>query len=113
MSSTRFSHFRRPQVRVALSLLALLATSVVSACSSSSPAVSTVGASASTASTLRLGYFANLTHATAVLGVKDGYFAKALAGMEALSRNGLRYPFPPWGIQQDVRAGMAVSYSNV
>jgi uncharacterized protein (DUF169 family) len=38
------------------------------------------------------------------------YMAKALAGMEALGRNGLRYPFPPWGIQQDVRAGMAVSY---
>lgn len=36
--------------------------------------------------------------------------AKALAGMEALSRNGLRYPFPAYGLQQDVRAGMAVSY---
>ncbi len=32
------------------------------------------------------------------------------AGMEALSKNGLRYPFPQYGIQQDVRAGMAVSY---
>ena len=36
--------------------------------------------------------------------------AKAIAGMEALSKNGLRYPFPQYGIQQDVRAGMAVSY---
>jgi uncharacterized protein (DUF169 family) len=36
--------------------------------------------------------------------------AKALDGMRALSRNGLRYPFPQYGIQQDVRAGMAVSY---
>jgi hypothetical protein len=36
--------------------------------------------------------------------------AKAIAGMEALARNGLRYPFPQYGIQQDVRAGMAVSY---
>src|SRR6185312_9533019 len=35
---------------------------------------------------------------------------QAIAGMEALSRNGLRYPFPQYGIQQDVRAGMAVSY---
>lgn len=35
---------------------------------------------------------------------------KALAGMQALSRNGLRYPFPPYGIQQDVREGLAVSY---
>ena len=36
--------------------------------------------------------------------------AKALEGMRALSKNGLRYPFPQYGIQQDVRAGMAVSY---
>lgn len=35
---------------------------------------------------------------------------KALKGIAALSRNGLRYPFPQYGIQQDVRAGMAVSY---
>jgi uncharacterized protein (DUF169 family) len=37
---------------------------------------------------------------------------KAIAGMEALARNGLRYPFPQYGIQQDVRAGMAVSYPS-
>lgn len=35
---------------------------------------------------------------------------QAIAGMEALSKNGLRYPFPQYGIQQDVRAGMAASY---
>ena len=35
---------------------------------------------------------------------------KAIAGMEALAKNGLRYPFPQYGVQQDVRAGMAVSY---
>src|ERR1700747_1275774 len=35
---------------------------------------------------------------------------KSIAGMEALAKNGLRYPFPQYGIQQDVRAGMAVSY---
>ena len=34
----------------------------------------------------------------------------AIDGMEALAKNGLRYPFPQYGIQQDVRAGMAVSY---
>jgi uncharacterized protein (DUF169 family) len=34
----------------------------------------------------------------------------ALAGMEALAGNGLRYPFAQYGLQQDVRAGMAVSY---
>ncbi len=36
--------------------------------------------------------------------------AKALDGMRALARNGLRYPFASYGIQADVRAGMAVSY---
>ena len=35
---------------------------------------------------------------------------KAVAGMEALAKNGFRYPFAQYGIQQDVRAGMAVSY---
>ena len=35
---------------------------------------------------------------------------KAIAGMKALTRNGFRYPFAQYGIQQDVRAGMAVSY---
>lgn len=35
---------------------------------------------------------------------------KAIDGMRALSRNGFRYPFSQYGIQQDVRAGMAVSY---
>jgi uncharacterized protein (DUF169 family) len=38
--------------------------------------------------------------------------AKALAGMQALAKNGLRYPFPPYGIQQDVREGMAASYPS-
>jgi len=36
--------------------------------------------------------------------------AKALDGMQALARNGLRYPFPQYGIQMDVRAGMSASY---
>jgi uncharacterized protein (DUF169 family) len=37
---------------------------------------------------------------------------KAVEGMEALAKNGFRYPFPQYGIQQDVRAGMAVSYPD-
>lgn len=36
--------------------------------------------------------------------------AKAISGMQALAKNGLRYPFAPYGIQQDVRAGLEVSY---
>lgn len=35
---------------------------------------------------------------------------RAIEGMHALARNGFRYPFPQYGIQQDVRAGMGVSY---
>ena len=35
---------------------------------------------------------------------------KAIKGMRALSKNGFRYPFAQYGVQQDVRAGMAVSY---
>jgi len=30
--------------------------------------------------------------------------------MEAIPKNGLRYPVPQYGIQQDVRSGMAASY---
>jgi uncharacterized protein (DUF169 family) len=37
-------------------------------------------------------------------------FVKAIAGMRALAKNGFRYPFPDYGLQQDVRAGMAASY---
>ena len=36
----------------------------------------------------------------------------AITGMQALAKNGFRYPFPQYGIQQDVRAGMAVSYAD-
>ncbi len=35
---------------------------------------------------------------------------QAIEGMQALAKNGFRYPFAQYGIQQDVRAGMAVSY---
>jgi uncharacterized protein (DUF2141 family) len=35
---------------------------------------------------------------------------QAIDGMEALSRNGLRYPIPPYGIQTDARAGLGASY---
>jgi uncharacterized protein (DUF169 family) len=37
---------------------------------------------------------------------------KAIEGMKALAKNGFRYPFAQYGVQQDVRAGMAVSYPD-
>ena len=45
-----------------------------------------------------------------LMALPPDYLDKAIAGMEALSKNGLRYPFPQYGIQQDARAGLAVSY---
>jgi uncharacterized protein (DUF169 family) len=38
---------------------------------------------------------------------------KAIIGMEALAKNGFRYPFAQYGIQQDVRAGMAFSHPHL
>jgi uncharacterized protein (DUF169 family) len=37
---------------------------------------------------------------------------KAILGMRALAANGLRYPFAQYGIQQDARAGLGVSYGD-
>ena len=45
-----------------------------------------------------------------LMALPPEYLTKALAGMAQLAKNGFRYPFPQYGIQQDVRAGMAVSY---
>jgi uncharacterized protein (DUF169 family) len=45
-----------------------------------------------------------------LMALAPGDLPKAIAGMEALAKNGFRYPFAQYGIQQDVRAGMAVSY---
>jgi uncharacterized protein (DUF169 family) len=47
-----------------------------------------------------------------LMALAPGELPKAIAGMEALAKNGFRYPFPQYGIQQDVRAGMAVSYPD-
>ena len=37
---------------------------------------------------------------------------RAIAGMERLSANGLRYPIPQYGVQSDARAGMGASYGS-
>jgi uncharacterized protein (DUF169 family) len=47
-----------------------------------------------------------------LMALPPEFLAKAIAGMEALAKNGFRYPFPQYGIQQDVRAGMARSYPD-
>jgi uncharacterized protein (DUF169 family) len=47
-----------------------------------------------------------------LMALPPEHLGKAIAGMEALAKNGLRYPFPQYGIQQDARAGLAVSYPS-
>jgi uncharacterized protein (DUF169 family) len=47
-----------------------------------------------------------------LMALRPSHLAKAITGMKALSKNGLRYPIPPYGIQSDVRAGMGVSYAK-
>lgn len=45
-----------------------------------------------------------------LMALSPGHLVQAIDGMEALSRNGFRYPIPPYGIQTDARAGLGVSY---
>jgi uncharacterized protein (DUF169 family) len=47
-----------------------------------------------------------------LMALPPKFLPKAIAGMRRLAGNGLRYPIPQYGVQQDVRAGMAVSYGN-
>jgi len=45
-----------------------------------------------------------------LIALRPGHLLQAIEGMEALARNGLRYPIPPYGIQTDARAGLGASY---
>lgn len=47
-----------------------------------------------------------------LMALPPKYLPKTLAGLEALSGNGLRYPIAPYGVNNDVRAGMGVSYQS-
>ncbi|MGQ0716609.1 MAG: ABC transporter substrate-binding protein [Pseudonocardiales bacterium] len=64
--------FHRNRVLAVLIVIAALALAV--ACGNSS------GSAPGPAPTLRLGYFANVTHAAAIIGVDRGLFAKELGG---------------------------------
>jgi uncharacterized protein (DUF169 family) len=46
-----------------------------------------------------------------LMATPPAFLPKAVAGLEALAGNGLRYPIPPYGIQSDATAGLGVSYS--
>ncbi len=79
-SATRFEPSRLLAAGAAIALAAVTAacSSSSESAQSSSAATSAAAASQSAAETLRLGYFPNLTHAAAVLGVKEGTFQQAL-----------------------------------
>ncbi|MBN9494959.1 DUF169 domain-containing protein [bacterium] len=47
-----------------------------------------------------------------LMALPPKYLPRAINGMKRISQNGLRYPIPQYGIQQDARAGLAVSYGN-
>ena len=47
-----------------------------------------------------------------LMALPPRFLPKALEGLAALDRNGLRYPIPPYGIQSDAGAGLSVSYAD-
>ncbi len=47
-----------------------------------------------------------------LMAIPPHFLPTVIAGLDALSRNGLRYPIPPYGITTDARAGLGVSYGN-
>ncbi|OGL18812.1 MAG: hypothetical protein A3F92_02320 [Candidatus Rokubacteria bacterium RIFCSPLOWO2_12_FULL_71_22] len=47
-----------------------------------------------------------------LMALPPRFLPKAVAGLAALAKNGFRYPVPPYGIQADAAAGLAVSYAD-
>jgi uncharacterized protein (DUF169 family) len=45
-----------------------------------------------------------------LMAISPEDLAVSIDGMEALAKNGLRYPIPAYGIQSDARAGLGASY---
>jgi NitT/TauT family transport system substrate-binding protein len=72
---------RRLSIAAGVAAAALLAAGCGSSGSSSGSSSSTTGASNDSAAapvTLRLGFLANITHASALVGIKEGFFTKDL-----------------------------------
>ena len=46
-----------------------------------------------------------------LMAIPPAYLPKVIDGLDHLSRNGLRYPIAPYGVNNDARAGMGVSYA--
>ncbi len=47
-----------------------------------------------------------------LMALPPRYLGKIIDGLEHLSRNGLRYPIAQYGVNNDARAGMGVSYDK-
>ncbi|MBI2219358.1 MAG: DUF169 domain-containing protein [Candidatus Rokubacteria bacterium] len=47
-----------------------------------------------------------------LMALPPRYLPKILDGLAALAKNGFRHPVPPYGIQVDAEAGLAVSYAD-
>ncbi len=47
-----------------------------------------------------------------LMALPPRFLQPAIDGLRALAKNGLRYPIPAYGIQNDARAGMGASYSS-
>ena len=47
-----------------------------------------------------------------LMALPPKFLPKIIAGLEQLSKNGLRYPIAPYGVNNDARAGMGVSYPD-
>jgi uncharacterized protein (DUF169 family) len=47
-----------------------------------------------------------------LMAIPPSFLPKIIVGLEQLSRNGLRYPIPQYGVNNDARAGLGVSYGE-
>jgi hypothetical protein len=47
-----------------------------------------------------------------LMALPPRFLPKAIEGMKRLAANGLRYPIPQYGVQQDARAGLGYSYGS-
>lgn len=45
-----------------------------------------------------------------LMAIPPRFLPGVIAGLESLSKNGLRYPIPPYGVQSDATAGLGRSY---
>jgi len=45
-----------------------------------------------------------------LMAIPPSFLPKIIIGLDALSKNGLRYPIAQYGVNNDVRDGMGVSY---